>query len=398
MSGFNIKLKSFIKKAIYFYIKYFTPSNKRTEKIIINALTISEFNKITGIERVCIETILKFDETLALNIPMEYVYLKNASNSFLNPKELKNIKPVELPVRNQFIARYWTLRRYARRNKAICLSLSQDNLLCKKQIFCIYDLRPVMFPSCDDEKFVKEFINILNMVKDFSSVIVTDSDYQKEEIKKYFGIVNGEKKVYTVYPGWEHLQGTEADESIFEKHGNIKKGEYFYSLGSIAPHKNFKWVTEAAKRNPDKQFVIAGGKDLAIWKDDIGAAEGQNIIFTGYVSDGESKALMKNCKAFIFPSVYEGFGIPPLEALLCGAKVLCSNATCLPEIYEDTVVYFDPYDYDADIDELLKKPVANPAKIFKKCSWERAAERWRKIILNEMKAKKDPLLSKTDKG
>ena len=126
-----------------------------------------------------------------------------------------------------------------------------------------------------------------------------------------------------------------------------------------------------------------------------------NIDMSGInytASDGESKALMKNCKAFIFPSVYEGFGIPPLEALLCGAKVLCSNATCLPEIYEDTVVYFDPYDYDADIDELLKKPVANPAKIFKKCSWERAAERWRKIILNEMKAKKDPLSAKTDKG
>ena len=374
---------------IMFYVNIALPDKKkkRFDKVVIEGVSLSKCERITGIERVCREIILRLDKTLATEIPVEYVYIKNAAHVALKPEELKNIKCVELPCSNLRIAQTWTMPRYVRKNRALCVCLPIEFLICKGQISSLYDLRPVLIKGGDTFKFRQSFKRMLIAVKLFSSVIVTDSDYQKEEIKKYFGIVNGEKKVYTVYPGWEHLQGTEADESIFEKHGNIKKGEYFYSLGSIAPHKNFKWVTEAAKRNPDKQFVIAGGKDLSMWKDDISETERQNIIFTGYVSDGESKALMKNCKAFIFPSVYEGFGIPPLEALLCGAKVLCSNATCLPEIYEDTVVYFDPYDYDADIDELLKKPVANPAKIFKKCSWERAAQKWRKIILNEMKAK-----------
>ena len=78
------------------------------------------------------------------------------------------------------------------------------------------------------------------------------------------------------------------------------------------------------------------GKDIAKLK------ELPNVKLLGYVSDGQVKWLMQNCKAFIFPSYYEGFGIPPLEALSVGAKIVVGNAASLPEIYKKSAYYIDP--------------------------------------------------------
>ena len=70
--------------------------------------------------------------------------------------------------------------------------------------------------------------------------------------------------------------------------------------------------------------------------------EEKNIIFTGYLSDSEIKALYEKCEAFIFPSLYEGFGLPPLEAKICGANLILSNIEPLQEIFKDYAYYVDP--------------------------------------------------------
>ena len=100
------------------------------------------------------------------------------------------------------------------------------------------------------------------------------------------------------------------------------------------------------------------------------------MFYPGYVSDAENAALMKHCKLFLPPAVFEGFGIPPLEALALGAPVALANATCLPELYGDTARYFDPYDYDVDLDALAAQPVAAPDEVLKKYSWDKTAEFW----------------------
>jgi len=125
-------------------------------------------------------------------------------------------------------------------------------------------------------------------------------------------------------------------------------------------------------------FVVAGGKDLAAF----GSAEADaaqntsNIFYPGYVTDGQNKALMQNCKGFLHPAVFEGFGIPPLEALSLGAPIALARASCLPELYGDTARYFDPYDYDVDLDALFAKPAAPPDKVLAKYSWEKTARFW----------------------
>lgn len=94
------------------------------------------------------------------------------------------------------------------------------------------------------------------------------------------------------------------------------------------------------------------------------------------MTDGQNKALMQNCKGFLHPAVFEGFGIPPLEALSLGAPIALARASCLPELYGDTARYFDPYDYDVDLDALFAKPAAPPDKVLARYSWEKTARFW----------------------
>ena len=140
--------------------------------------------------------------------------------------------------------------------------------------------------------------------------------------------------------------------------------------------RDIRLIREVARRNPDKTFVVAGGKDLRAFGDDTEAKDTHNVFYPGYVSDAENAALMKHCKLFLHPAVFEGFGIPPLEALALGAPIALANATCLPELYGDTARYFDPYDYDTDLDKLAAQPVAAPDEVLQKYSWDRTANFW----------------------
>ena len=93
-------------------------------------------------------------------------------------------------------------------------------------------------------------------------------------------------------------------------------------------------------------------------------------------------SLYKNCKAFIFPSIHEGFGIPPMEALSQGAKIIVANTTCLPEIYQGCAIYVDPYDTNVDLDKLLKdNEVDDSNKVLARYSWKESALKLYKLII-----------------
>lgn len=105
--------------------------------------------------------------------------------------------------------------------------------------------------------------------------------------------------------------------------------------------------------DPQYFFVVTGAKQVVTdtsFEGDIP----ENMVFTGYLSDEEIKALMRHCKASIQPSFYEGFGIPPMEAMSVGADCIVSNASSLPEVYKNSVWYIDPHDYDSiDLDKIM---------------------------------------------
>ncbi|MGH7238307.1 MAG: glycosyltransferase family 4 protein, partial [Candidatus Saccharimonadales bacterium] len=109
----------------------------------------------------------------------------------------------------------------------------------------------------------------------------------------------------------------------------------------------------------------------------------KNVLFTDFITDGQLKWMYQNCRAYIFPSLSEGFGLPGLEAMVHGAPVISSNAACLPEVYGNAAHYFDPSstrDMVTKINEVLDNDGLRQVLIqagleqAKKYSWERMAE------------------------
>ena len=185
---------------------------------------------------------------------------------------------------------------------------------------------------------------------------------------------------------WQHFKRIREDESVLERFGLISRDrgqirEYFFTLGSVLPHKNLKWIAEAAKQNPDRLFVVTGSLELSDYIGSTGLLELENVTVTGYLTDGQVKALMKHAAACIHPSLSEGFGIPPLEALSAGSRILLSDAGCLPEIYGGSAVYFDPRIYrPIRMEELMRREAGPAEDVLKKYSWKRSAVRLKKIL------------------
>lgn len=169
----------------------------------------------------------------------------------------------------------------------------------------------------------------------------------------------------------------------------LKNKKFIMYVGRPQPHKNLWRLIEAFRilqpTHPDLRLVLAGKKDAMyelieqrIKKEGI-----EGIIFTDFVPDESLRWLYEHCQAYIFPSLSEGFGLPALEAMLHGAPVASSNATCLPEVYGKAAHYFnplDPKDIARAIDDILSKPALRKKLIeagkkqAAKYSWKRMAE------------------------
>lgn len=352
------------------------------EKIVICGKDFLRKNK-RGVQRYTYEIVLALDKYVN-NMDIELL-LPNLKGDIPNFKNIKIKKyGTWLPFKGwQYIA----FQYYIWKNKALGLSLSADVApLFNPGIVTIHDMR--FNRECNDIKGIKNFLKhryklyTSYLVAKNAKCIVTVSEFQKKEIKKYYNIDSN--SINVIYNAWEHLKNVEIDNNRLEnKYKDIISKHFYFFLGGKEKNKNLKWIVKVALKNKDKLFIMAGPEaDSFNSKDDsIDINKVKNIKSIGYISDAEIGFFMKKCKAFIFPSIYEGFGIPPLEALYFGAKVLCSNSSCLPEIYKDYVVYFDPYDYNINLDELVEKNVNTSKNIFKDYSWDKSA----KMLLNVIK-------------
>ena len=138
-------------------------------------------------------------------------------------------------------------------------------------------------------------------------------------------------------------------------------------------------MISAAKQSPNKTFVISGSTNF---EGNAGSESiPENVIFTGYLTDEEIKSLMANCTAFIQPSIIEGFGIPPMEAMSAGANCIVSNTSSLPEIYRNSVWYIDPLNYEnINLEDIMANEIESKDLILNRFSWEKSSLKLNSLI------------------
>lgn len=221
--------------------------------------------------------------------------------------------------------------------------------------------------------------------------IVTDSEFSKSEICRYFP--QYQEKLRVVYCGVNTKQFHSACESEIQearKKYDLDR-DYFLYLGTVEPRKNLSRLIEAyqifvrGKQSPP-YLVLAGGngwRNSEIYQKASELGIQKYVKFTEYVPEEFLCPLMCGALAFVFPSIYEGFGMPPLEAMACGVPVLTAVAASLPEVVGEDAVLVDPYKPDEIagglerlyMDEKLRKRLSEAGKRrVLDYSWERSAE------------------------
>lgn len=262
------------------------------------------------------------------------------------------------------------------------------------RVITIYDLIPVLKPEYVDWKFKTFFNNILKSIDIQRDWVACVSSFTKKQFCTFTGMP--EDRVFVTHlAASKHFYpvfNIQEIENCRQKY-SIPKGDYFLALSSREPRKNlshlircFTKVSANGTVN-NTNLVLAGPPAWsnpsikeALSKHSFQKSE---IAFLGFVADEDLAALYSGAKAFIFPSLYEGFGMPTLEAMQCGVPVISSNATCLTEVIGDAGFLVDPTDSDAlchameiiTSDECLHQKLSLAGlERAKKFSWAKCAE------------------------
>lgn len=266
-----------------------------------------------------------------------------------------------------------------------------------KKVAIIYDTVIKDFP--ETVRFKTKMMLKLTLKRSIKRAdrIVTISKFSKRQIIRHFGV--SPEKIDIVPCGVNFdIFNPNYSASLVAKTAakyNISS-DYILYLGTLEPRKNIERIIEAysllkSKTKTSPALVLAGGKGWlyeSIFEKVKALGLEENIVFTGYVPDEDVPLLMKGAMLFCFPSIYEGFGMPPLEAMACGTPVITSNNTALPEVVDDAAIQVDPYSVEKIAEalqslvesenlrtELSKKGLAQCQKF----TWENSAKKMLEI-------------------
>ena len=340
--------------------------------IVVNGVFAGR--RASGLERFAVETLRALDEIAA---PGRFRLLVPRYAKPESIPSFRNIEVVRRGVMPRMLWEQWTLPRYARRADAETLSLTNTVPVFRPGFACIHDVFYVTHANDFRRSLKGRMAMWMHRVHYCAIVhggkgIFTVSEYSRRQIAEVLRVPAG--RIMVLGNGWEHVLRIVSDDTVLKRHPELVRGKFLLALGNLSPYKNLAWVMAAARKRPEIVWAVAGGKprSVACAHESLG-----NVVFLGYVSDGEMRALMENCMALVHPSLDEGFGIPPLEALSLGRPAIVARSSCLPEIYGDAVRYIEhPDDIgNADISPCLIGSPTPPDKLLFVHTWKNVAKK-----------------------
>ena len=214
----------------------------------------------------------------------------------------------------------------------------------RNQVVTMHDASVFAVPDAYSFAFRAKYEFVFKQLAKRAAILLTDSEFSRLELAHYLKVA---PERFSVVPlGSDHMTSVQPDRDILNEN-NLEADSYLLMVASHSSHKNYDAVIRAFRLlERNVKLVAVGGNSQHVFKKSGAIGALANVLNLGYVNDRELKALYENALGFIFPSLYEGFGLPVLEAMRAGCPVICSHAASLPDVAGDAALYFDPGDVE----------------------------------------------------
>lgn len=350
-------------------------------RVVINGRFLSQ--RGSGVQRFARELVLGLDAELARRPTGErrWVLMVPAGIPETAKTQL-NLQCIEWRVAGSTRGHLWDqlLRRHCEADDVLVNLANSGPVLRSRSISILHDAAVYRTPA-NFSRAYRLFHQTLGRLISRRSVIGTVSQFSRHELADVLGLEAAD--IFVVPNSCEHLSQVTPDGSILARLG-VEPGRYFLAIGSPVPNKNLPAAIRAFTRlaAPGQRFVIVGAVDAAVFGAGLRDAP-PGVLLAGSIPDAQVTALLHDATALVFPSLYEGFGIPPLEAMLKGCPVIASNIPPVVEVCGDAVLYFDPAD-EASITQAMQRALAEPVLLAEQVrrgrarsalySWQRSAQ------------------------
>lgn len=345
--------------------------------IIVNARFLTQ--SMTGVQRFAVEICLELKKLFGEQI-------KFVAPDAIVLKDYAEALGVEVIGTHQgHLWEQWDLPRYLRsQGSPLLLCLCNTAPLCyKNKVVTVHDVAFEAYPQTFSKSFLYVYKFMIPRIMRSAKKVITVSEFSKDEIVKYYGI--NRNKIAVVYNAVGDGFKKVADDEL-------QKQKYLLAVSSLNYRKNFLAVLEAfdifeKEDNETSLYIIGDLKNSNFKGIDIDRyRQNPRIKFLGRVSDADLVRYYSNASAFVYPSIYEGFGIPPLEAQTCGCPVLVADIPSLREVVADSGIYCNPYDVK-DIANGMKSVLASGEELkakgaenIKRFSWENSARKVAEVL------------------
>jgi glycosyltransferase involved in cell wall biosynthesis len=306
--------------------------------------------RITGVQRVGYELAMAFQRLFPEEAELPLLIPANARTDVVLPRAKMIGRWLKGSLWEQLALPFAMGRR-------TLLSLcNMGPLFVRRQVVMMHDVAIYDLPENYSWKYRLWYRVAFSLLKRNASHIVTVSEFSKTRIIERLGI--DASRISVVLNGVDHFEKVVPDTAILSRL-NLQNDGYVLAVGNLSVGKNLPRIVAAMERlgeRHDWKFVVVGGCDLRVFNSQakVGYDLSKNIIAAGFVSDGELRALYENAACFLFPSLYEGFGLPPLEAMSCGCPVIVSREASLPEVCGNAAMYCDAHSVDDIVDKVTR--------------------------------------------